>query len=485
MHSPLPASTGASTEDLAAALAPLRVGALIALVLLSGWLVVALGDLGPDRQRALVLGIAVAVPVSLIFLARPLVGLGLYLVLLPLVYTDALVAGLNGGELLTAGVLALGFLTVTTAERRIWDGVTALWPILLPLAGLALISVVSMVANGVTELTGLVSAFLKILAFGLIALLVYLHAGTERKARLILLAILAGAFLEAVYSVGSYLMGLDYYAQYGYHRASGTFFTFNHLGAFMALLSVPTLALALGERGGWHRWPLLIGFVLEIVALLLSLTLGSVLGLLVAGFIAGVFLLRIPVRRIAAATGAFLLVFLTVLVLNPFLQDKVTQVGGRVMDRVVTYAVGVSMLSDRFWFGFGSQSRVIEALLSNLEYRITPFGVSSVVAHASVLSVGVEKGIFGVVFFVLLVAGALWLVLRDRRALAGSRYAILYQGLLVGALAFLVQDLTNNLLLHSRLGILFFTVVALIAAHGNLAREGARGAGEGSRRAVP
>lgn len=448
----------------------LRVGAWVLGVLASAALVVYLGALGADGQRAAVLALAIGLPALVVFLARPLLGLGLYLILLPLVYTGELVLGLNGGEILTLGVLLLGGLTVARSQRSAWDGITTLSPILLPVSALALVSVASLLANGVDSPADILSSFFKILAFGLVPLLVYMHAGTERTARRLLIALLLGGLLEALYSVGAFTLGLNYYAQYGYHRATGTFYTFNYLGAFMALVSMPTLAFALGERGRL-RWVFLATFVLEVVALLLSLTLGSILALVVAGAVAGVFLLQLPVRRMAAATLSFVVVFGMVLALNPFLQDKITRVGERVLDRVITYSVGVSMLSDRFWFGFGSQSRVIDALYASMEYQITPFGMSSVVAHASILTVGVEKGIFGVVAFVMVVAGSIWVLIRHRRILTDSRFSLIYQGLLVGSLAFLVQDMTNNLLLHGRLGILFFSAVALVAAYGKLARE--------------
>ncbi len=454
-----------------------RRAAVALAVVLVAWAVVALGRLGPGRQEAAVVGLAVALPALLVFLARPLYGLAFYLLVLPLVSTGDVVGGLNGGETLTLGALAVGLATIGASPRRFPEGVRALSPVLAPLGGLAVVSVLSLVANGVSAPADILSALLKIVAFGLVSVLVYLYAGTERGWRVMLGAILVGAFLEALYSIVTYSLGLDYYQLYGYNRASGTFFTFNYLGAFMALTSVPTLALALAPREGGWRGTLLLAFSLEIVALLLSLTLGSVLALLVAGTVAGVFLLRVPLRRLFAGAGVFLVVFAGVLAANPFLQEKLTRIGERVVDRLLTYSAGVAMLRDHFWFGFGSERRMVEAFLSSTAYRDTPFGIAGAVAHASMLTVGVQKGIFGVVFFALLLAGVLRLLLRHRRVLTRSRHAIVYQGLLVGTLAFMVQDFTNNLVLHARLGILFLSLVALVAALGDRATREAAGAG--------
>ena len=52
--------------------------------------------------------------------------------------------------------------------------------------------------------------------------------------------------------------------------------------------------------------------------------------------------------------------------------------------------------------------------------------------------------------------------IRDRRAtFRDSRYALLYAGVVVSVLGFMIQDLVNNLILHARLSIIFFAVVAL------------------------
>jgi O-antigen ligase len=296
---------------------------------------------------------------------------------------------------------------------------------------------------------------------------VYLHADTERHARQLLVAVLVGAAAEAAYSLGAFALGLDYYSTYGYNRASGTFSTWNHLGGFMALTSIPTLAYALYARRPVVRWLLLLAFAAEIVTLLLTLTLGSILGLAVGGFFAAVFMFRIPLQRIAAGVAVSGIAFLAAFLFNPLLQEKLGRIGERVVDRLITYTVGVSMLEDRFWFGFGSQARVVEALFLPLRgYTLTPFGESGVVPHASVLSMGVEKGIFGAVFFLLIIVGAIRVLLRQRARYSGTSQNLLFQGMVVGLLAFIVQDLTNNLLLHARLGILFFSLLAVAAALG-------------------
>lgn len=452
---------------------PLRLAAFVLLALVAAALVVWLGTLGEGRQRMAVLLLSVGLPLLLVFLARPLRGLQLYLVLLPLMASGATIGGLNAGEALTLAVLILALATSWGHRDRIGSGVRELSPILWPILGLGLVSVASLLVNGVSDPAEILSALFKILAFGLIALIVYLYADTLARAKGLLLAVVVGSLLEVVFSLGAFTLGFSYYELYDYNRAAGTFTTWNHLGGFMALTSMPTLAYALYTPRRTVRWILLLTFVGQIVTLLLTLTMGSLLGLLVGGLVAGVIMFRIPLRRIAGAGAALAGVFLVVYLANPLLQDKVTRLGERVTDRLITYSVGVSMLSDRIWLGFGSQTRVIDALFSTTrDYRMTPFGESGVVPHASVLSIGVEKGILGIAFFLLLVFGVLRVLMRQRDRFRGTAENMVYQGMVVGLLAFLVQDMTNNLLLHARLGIIFFALVAVAAAMGrHMSRE--------------
>lgn len=446
-----------------------RGAAFLLLAVLAAGAVIALESLGDRSQMMAVVALSLSMPLLLVFLARPLRGMQLYFVLLPLMASGVTFLGLNPGEALTFGVLALAVATSWGHRDRIGPGLRELAPILWPIAGLGLVSVASLLVNDVAEPAQILSALFKILAFGLIALIVYVHADTLPRAKALLLAILVGSLLEAAYSLGAFALGFNYYALYGISRAVGTFTTWNHLGAFMALTSMPTLAYALYTPRRTLRWTLLATFAAQIVTLLLTLTLGSVLGLLVGGLVAGVVMFRIPLRRLAAGGAAFAALFLVVYLSNPVLQDKVSRIGERVVDRLITYSVGASMLGDRLWFGFGSQSRVAEALFDpTADYTITAFGESGVVPHASVLSIGVEKGIFGVLFFVLLLVGILRVLVRQRERLRGVPESLVYQGIVVGLLAFMVQDMTNNLLLHARLGILFFALVAVTAALGSL-----------------
>lgn len=462
--------------------APLQVGELVPrrvrqvllllLVLAAGASIVALERVRPGGHEVLVIALALGIPTFLLVLLRPRMGLAVYLVLLPMVTTGSVMAGLNGGELLTGGVILLAVPTAWRARARVGRALRTLGPALWPLAALAFVSVGSLVANQATSFADILSAFLKILVFALVPLLVYLNADDEKRARGLILAVLAGGVVVAVYSIVRFALGMEYYAYWDYHRAAGPFTDWNQLGGFMALTAVPTLGYGLNARRGLVRWLFIVGFVLQIVALLVSLTMGSVLALLVGGLLGGVLLFRIPLRRIAATLAGFVLVFLAVLAANPFLQEKMSRLGERVVDRLIGYSVGVSMIRDKLLFGFGSTDRVVEALYASTEYTVTPFGIGSAIPHASLVLIGVQNGILGVFFYLFLIVGIVRLLVRQRAVFEGSRYHILYQGMVVGLLAFLVQDMTNNLLLHARLGILFLSLLAgMIALGERLGRQ--------------
>lgn len=438
-----------------------------ALVLLAGVtggaIVAALGRFDVYQQVAAVVLLGLAVPAAMLMVARPHVAVAGYLCVLPLLLDWGVGAGLNAGEALTLVMLVWGVVSLWEAHGRIEPAVRALWPLIWPLMMLALVSVVSLAVNGITAFQEVAGALLKMIAFALMAILVHMHADTPAKASRLLTAALVGAVGVAVYAVVAYVAGWSYDEVYDWNRAAGTFEHWNQLGGFMALMGMPALALAIASRSPAGRLAWAGAFALMMAALLLSQTLGSVLALIVAFGIAGVFLVRIGWGRLFAAGLLLAASFAVVFATNEELRDKVLHVDERVMDRLRTYAVGVAMFRDRLWFGFGSEERLTDELwFGEADYGLTMFGASSSVPHNAFLQIGVEKGIFGAVLFAIVIVGALRILLRHRRVLMQSRHSLLYQGIAVGVIAFLVQNMTNSIALHARIGIVFFALIALV-----------------------
>lgn len=435
---------------------------LVLLAVSAGGAVAVLGELGVARQSALILALGLGLPALLLFLIRPHTALLAYLLVLPLMLPAPVFAGLNAGETLTLGVITLGAFSLWGAPAKLGDAVRALAPVVGPLLLLGVVSVVSLLVNGINEPEQIASGLFKVLAFGLVALLVYVHADSTAKVETLMVGVLVGALVVAIYAVIAYVAGWSYSAEYDWNRASGTFEHWNQLGGFMALMSMPTLGLAVSSKHGGARLLFGVAFGLEITALLLSLTLGSILALVLAVAISMLFIVRVSWTKLAAAAFLMLTSFAVVFATNELLRDKLLRFDERVMDRLRTYAVGVSMFRDRFWFGFGSEQRLLDELwFGEADYGLTIFGASSSIPHNAFLLIGVEKGFFGALFFGLLILGALRMILRHRHVLLRSRWSLLYQGLVVGVLAFLIQNLTNDLALHARIGIVFFAMIAL------------------------
>ena len=452
------------------------VALLLTLALVAGALVaLSAGAALPLRVLAICLA-GLGIPAALLVLLRPHYAVGLYLAVLPLLLPWPVAAGMNAGEVFTLAMLAWGTLSLWEARDRVEPALRALGPIVWPLGLLALISAISLAVNGITAFQEIAAALLKMMVFALAAILVHIHADTPKKTTQLLHAALIGAAGVAVYAVIEYLAGWGYSEEYGTNRAAGTFEHWNELGGFMALMCMPTLAAAVRSRSLTGRLGFGAAFVLEVAALLLSQTLGSVAALILGGVLAIVFLLRFEWRKLFAIGFTMAVGVAIAIVSSEALRDKVLNADERVMDRLRTYAVGIAMFRDRFWFGFGSEQAIVDELwFGEADYGITIFGLSSSVAHNSFIAIGVEKGFFGAVLFALLVVGALRLIARARSTLLDQRYAAWYTGLSVGMLAFLVQNMTNTLVLHARIGIVFFALIALLT---RLREYGAQGAGD-------
>lgn len=456
------------TESAAIAAAPAprpgsEIGwiALIIAALVGGLAVAWLSRFGLLVQSALIVGMATGPAALLLFVLRPNTALAVYLFVLPLIVSVPIVGGLNGGEILSLLVVIVGMLTLWQSGDRILPSAARLGPILLPIAGLVAVSMISLLVNGILRFEEVASAVLKYVAFAIVPFLVHVHLRDAQQARNTLVALLLGGGGVAVYALVSYLAGWTYSAEYDWNRPMGTFENWNLLGACMALMAPPTLGFAVA-RTGMTRVLFALLFALEIVVMLLSLTLGSMLGIVVAAVVL-VFLVRPRMSSVLAIITLAVLAAGIGYSTAPALREKVEQFDERMTDRLRTYATGAMMFRDKFWWGFGSeQNMAVEIMGGEADYALTRFGGSPVVPHNAFLKVSAEKGVFGLLTFTAAVLGSLFVLFRVRRNYAGTRDEVVYYGIVGGLLAFLVQNMTNDLLQHARLGILFFAMLAAV-----------------------
>lgn len=415
-----------------------------------------------DDGPLLVALAAVLIILSLTYLVQPFSVLKLFVFIIPLLIGQEVIAGINAGEFATLYTAGVGIITLLVSREKLADAFRSLGSLLWPLLGLTLVGIVSAMANAIFSLPEILQAILKPLAFAITMLLVYAHTDSHEKANSLLRVILVGGFAVAIYSIFAYGMGWSYYPQYGYSRATGTFEHWNQLGGYMVLLSIPTLFYALSAKHRGIKIGFLLAFITEIVALLLSLTIGSMISLLVSGVIALFVLFKSIAKRTVGLAFLLILAFLSVELTTSLIEARIDQAGDRVTDRLSTYAAGFQLVRDHFWFGLGSYEHVLDTILYDpAGYRFTPFGETSSIPHNSFLNIFAEKGIFGLLLLVLLVVNSLRFLFR--RSVQESRYHRLKQGFAVGVLGFLIQNMTNSLLLHVRIGLIFFALIAVMA----------------------
>jgi O-antigen ligase len=402
-----------------------------------------------------------------LWLRRPELLIGGYIFALPLLDRRELVAGFEPAELATAVVVAVGALSVVTRRRA---RIPARFQLMFwTLVGLAIVGAIAGLANEVLDREQVATSVFKPLSWVVVLYLVLLYFDSPRKLRALLLAMILSGAAVAMIAVVQLATGNVPVSGDDVPRARGTFENYNDLGGFMALMAVPALTYALSTRRGSLKVLLLAAFVVQLAALLLSGTIGSLLGLLVAG------LLSLRIWKVRPAAGfamvAFALVAAAALaLLAPAQASRVHLLGNRAEDRLGTYAAGIKIAKDHVWLGTGSVEKAMDLLMQNSEYHSTRFGLVGSEPHNIFLEQLVVSGVVGLALLVFLVWFAVRTLLASMPRPAGDDY-ILRWGLVLGATAFLVQNFTNNLLNHARLGVLFLVFVAIAARFRDLDAE--------------
>ena len=421
------------------------------------WILVGLGRVSSAYQLigAVVLGV---VPlVVLVYAWRPHLLIVGYIFVIPLLVDASDQAALNAGEVTTLLVLFLGGPAILLHDKRL---PSRLKGIILAFFGLALLGVISVVANSVTSIGDVANAVMKYAAFALLGMLVYIHIDTEHRARSLMSVILTAAVIVAVYSVFAYVTGRSYYPEYGFSRASGTFEHWNQLGGYMVMTLFPLFGYGLSRRRTWIYPACLAGIGILVLVMLLSLTIGSLVAAIGAVAIGLVVFFRRSLVGVIGFLLASLLVVAAVWQTVPAVREHFASAETRAEDRFSTYRVGLHLFRENLLFGVGGQDQVLEEVLRasggpGLE-RIT------VVPHNALLAVGAEKGIFGVVVLLILLWCALRQVLNPVERYP-HEFRYWHIGLALGSVALIIQSMSNLLVLHVRLGAIWVAMLALDA----------------------
>jgi O-antigen ligase len=413
----------------------------------------------PFATRAVAATVLIgAVATLAIWARRPEIAVAVFLFALPLLERREVFAGLEPGELVMLILVSLGALAlfVERPARMSERMQLILWTLL----GLGFVGGISIAANEVLYPNEFAAAVLKPLAWAVVIYLVLVYFDSESKLRGLLLTLIASGAAAGAVGMVQFLTGrAPSSVDDPVARADGPFEHYNQLGGFMALICVPTLAYALSTRRGALRILLVAAFLVQLTALLLSGTLGSLVGLLVAAFVS----LRLWSVKPAVGLALTILPLLALVILALFAPAQASRVdlfGNRANDRLRTYAAGLAVARDNLWFGTGSDERAVAEITENPKYRFTRFGETSSQPHNLLLEGLVVAGLPGLLLLVSLV----WLVLRvllASRPRPGERDFMLRWGIILGCIALLVQNLTNTLLTHARIGVIFLVLVAI------------------------
>jgi putative inorganic carbon (HCO3(-)) transporter len=267
----------------------------------------------------------------------------------------------------------------------------------------------------------------------------------------------------------------------GLPRSIAGGFARNGVGGTLALL-VPLLASLLLARASfreewgarfavWYSRLVTAALLLSLGTLGLTLSRGAILG-------TGAGLLALAILRdrrwawLLAAAGVGLAV-LAIIGQGPALVELLLRMdasNGTLASRVETWQRGLMMLQDFPFTGIGIGT------YNEVAHRLYPFFIAAqneVVAHAhnTILQVGVDLGIPGLVAFVALLTGFFTAAVRAYVSTTDVGQRALLAGLGCGMLAHQTFGLTDAFILGTKPGVLMWVFVALVVAAARVGKQ--------------
>jgi len=414
--------------------------------------------LGP---RLLVLAAALGLPLVVVGYLRPAALFLLYFAALPLAGDQALPGGLRPTVVLTGVIAVFAATTLIRHRARAAAGLRQLDEVMMAFLALAVMGTVSAFVNYNSDIvSNIFEASFKPLVFAGLMLVVLVEFGTEARIRLLSWTFVLTSAAVACYALFTYVAGTAPTPVGDTPRLTGTFAEYNELGSYMLVTAMFTLGFAQIQSRHRERVILYAVFGIQVLALLLSLTLGSMFGLVTA---LGIYYLLRGGRTAGVLKYGIVLGILAIVVIAylPAVADKIGLVQQRVMRRFATFAGGFQIIRENLLFGVGSKN-VLSYLLTHPEAINTRFGATYSVPHNVFIVTFVQKGIF--VFAALLgLLAAVWRAGARSFRLAADRGLRSFAAAVVGGMVgFLQQDLSNNMLLHPRIGLFFFIFLAVL-----------------------
>jgi putative inorganic carbon (hco3(-)) transporter len=241
------------------------------------------------------------------------------------------------------------------------------------------------------------------------------------------------------------------------NRVSSTFGNPNFLAEFF-VLSIPVmLLLAINSKKNSDKALYGISALLSIIALYLTYTRGSLIGLGVALIIisfAGNKKVLLPIILIFGVSG----------LLIPGMFNRIVSlvsVTGTAQNRLSLWTIAsyILMHNPLGGVGFGAYPDAFEKYV--VAFPSLDIGYIRYTAHNSYLMIGAETGIVGLISFLLIVAFGLVTAYFVIKRTSGMQKAVVL-GLTGGIIGYLVNSFTSNTFYHPRTTVIFWVFFGLI-----------------------
>jgi len=398
------------------------------------------------------------------FLIKPELMINLFILFLPLLYPYDLIFELNLAEFILLFIIPIGILTIFISKAKSTEAYSKMKSVLIALIAFTVFNSLSSAANFTSgsALTQIIKGVFKPLYFVVASLLIFIHFDTEKKLNKLVLSIILGSLFVCFYGLFSYFMGWAYSEYLRFPRVHSTFFNINSLGGYLVLMLPFTVGYSSLLRKKIQKILIHIVILLQVINVCLCSTLGSILALAFAFIIFSSWQkngFRLAIKW--GILGTIILGF-THLFFSPFFERvTIASVLSRARGRVITYYTALRLAQYNLLFGIGSDN-AWDLILETPSLQYTQWGISTSVPHNEFLSVLAENGIFSLLSLILILFFFFRTILRKWSFIKHSKNRNFYYGMISGCVGFVIQNLSNNLLLHPRIGIFFFIFLPLL-----------------------
>jgi oligosaccharide repeat unit polymerase len=235
------------------------------------------------------------------------------------------------------------------------------------------------------------------------------------------------------------------------------------------------------KRLKWKTWQIIGLFFLTVIVLVsdfVALSRAAILSLIVAGIFALLLYWKMRFRTmIIGLLGIILVAFSLQNQIYEYLEkteavsndgqvtnhlSSVTniQTDASNLERVNRWVCAVRMFEDRPFFGFGPGTYQFEYnKYQTMEFKtyISSNTGEKGTAHSEYLTYLSEKGLFGIIIFLLIVFGALYFGMKNHLELEDPLLRLINLGILLGLITYFFHGVFNSFMDQSKMAFLYFT----------------------------